>query len=175
MLTVFNPPVSDIEIFCTKCAELGYENNRDLQAMKYEWCLDNGGAWWAVYEEDYIVSVAGAHPFQGGYRFLFRGAQIKGNPGLSKTHRTSIPWATIMPEQISWASGVSTSETPAWITTNVSHDASGKMNRIHKSFTVMAKGGMFEYIGDEEVFYTQQSIWKLNNDKYFEIRKRYED
>ena len=49
------------------------------------------------------------------------------------------------------------------------------MNRIHKSFTVMAKGGMFEYIGDEEVFYTQQSIWKLNNDKYFEIRKRYED
>ena len=26
-----------------------------------------------------------------------------------------------------------------------------KMNRIHKSFTVMAQGGMFEYIGDEEV------------------------
>ena len=47
------------------------------------------------------------------------------------------------------------------------------MNRIHKSFTVIL-GGMFEYIGDEEDS-TQQSIWKLNNDKYFEIRKRYED
>ena len=168
MLTVFNPPVSDIEILCTKCAELGYENNRDLQAMKYEWCLDNGGAWWAVYEEDYIVSVAGAHPFQGGYRFLFRGAQIKGNPGLSKTHRTSIPWATIMPEQISWASGVSTSETPAWITTNVSHDASGKMNRIHRVLKLLEKQGIVEYSDTCLVYGVEQTIWRLNIGAYYE-------
>jgi hypothetical protein len=62
-----------------------------------------------------------------------------------------------------------------YITTNVSNDASGRMNRIHNSFKQMAKGDMVDYIGDENIYNTEQSIWRLNNDKYFEIRKRYED
>ncbi len=50
-----------------------------------------------------------------------------------------------------------------------------RMNRIHNSFAQMAKGGMVDYISDQQIYHTKQSIWKLNNDKYFEIRKRYED
>ena len=75
-----------------------------------------------------------------------------------------------LPLQIDFAHGV-----PIYITTNITNDASGKMNRIHKSFRVMEQGGMVTYMGDEEIFYTQQSIWRLNVDRYFEIRKRYED
>jgi hypothetical protein len=73
-----------------------------------------------------------------------------------------------LPLQIKFSNGK-----PIYITTNVSNDASGRMNRIHKSFKVMAKGGMINYLGDEEIFYTQQSVWKLNVEKYFEIRSRY--
>jgi hypothetical protein len=36
----------------------------------------------------------------------------------------------------------------------------------------MADGGMVDYMGDAEIFHTWQSIWRLNIDRYFEIRKR---
>jgi len=160
-----------VEHFIAECALLGYKNNSSLKEMRWDWCLD-GGMWYATYENDVIISITGIHPFKDGYRALYRGAQLSPRPikGLNRYQMQSWGIYGHLPEQIKFANGK-----PIYITTNISNDASGKMNRIHKSFTVMAKGGMFEYIGDEEVFYTQQSIWKLNNDKYFEIRKRYED
>jgi hypothetical protein len=165
------PAVHD---FIAQCKLFGYENNSSLKAMKWDWCLEQGGMWYGT--EDFtgstLISVTGIHPFKDGYRALFRGAQLwpRRVKGLNRYQMQSWGIYGHLPEQIKFANGK-----PIYITTNISNDASGKMNRIHKSFTVMAKGGMFEYIGDEEVFYTQQSIWKLNNDKYFEIRKRYED
>ena len=73
-----------------------------------------------------------------------------------------------LPLQIEFANGL-----PVYITTNITNDESGRMNRIHKSFSVMAKSDMLTHIGDEEVFYVQQSIWQVNVDRYFEIRSRY--
>jgi len=169
MLTKLNPPISDIENFCTECSQLGYENNGSLKAMKYEWCLKNGGAWWAVYKNNKIISMAGAHPFEDGFRFLFRGAQIEHTRGgLSKKHMTSSPWEYILPEQIAWASGVATEETPAYITTNIEHDASGKMNRIHRVLQLLERQGIVSYMCDKEIYYTLQSVWKLNVGAYYE-------
>jgi len=34
-------------------------------------------------------------------------------------------------------------------------------------------GQMVEYCGDEEIFYTQQSIWKVNVENYTNIRNRH--
>jgi len=166
---VIDPPIKDIELFCAECDKLGYNNNNSLKAMKYDWCLRKGGQWWAAYNNDRIVSISGAHPFWKGYRFLFRGAQIEtASKGLGKHHATSIPWTQIMPEQISWASGVVTSETPAYITTNVSHDESGKMNRTHRVLQLLQKQGIVNYITDEEIYHVVQSVWQLNVGAYYE-------
>jgi hypothetical protein len=73
-----------------------------------------------------------------------------------------------LPLQIKFAAGK-----PLYITTNVTTDNSGRMNRIHKSFTAMAKGGMVSYVGDEQIFNAMQSVWQLNTDRYFEIRNRH--
>lgn len=163
-----NPPISDIRIFCESCSHLGYNNNSSLKAMKYDWCLDNGGAWWGYYRQNKLVSIAGSHPFKDGFRFLFRGAQlVTASSYLSKKHLTSIPWAIIMPEQISWASGVLTEETPAYITTNISHDESGKMNRTHQVLQLLKKQHIVEYIKDEEIYGVIQSIWRLNIGEYY--------
>lgn len=166
---IINPPVSDLEDFCKKCQRLNFNNNSSLLAMKYEWCLNTGGQWWAVYRNQEIVSVAGAHPFKEGYRLLFRGVQtMPATKALSKKHLTSMPWSLIMPNQITWASGVITQETPAYITTNVSHDESGKMNRTHRVLQLLKKQNIVDYCGDEEIYHTMQSIWRLNIGEYFE-------
>jgi hypothetical protein len=169
MLVKLNPPVADIQEFCTHCDQLGYNNNSTLSTMKWQWCLDHGGAWWAAYSAERIVSMAGAHPFRDGYRLVFRGAQTQSNQtGLSKHHMSSIPWAVLMPEQIAWCSGVATGDTPGYITTNVSNDASGKMNRTHLVLNLLAKQKIVKYVGTEVVYGAKQSIWTLNVGAYFQ-------
>mgnify|MGYP001251557042 CR=1 FL=1 len=163
---------SRLNDYIAQCKLLGFKNNETLELMKWDWCLDQGGMWHATYDNQTIVSITGTHPFKDGYRALFRGAQLwhRRVKGLNRYQMQSWGIYDHLPLQIKFANGK-----PIYITTNISNDASGRMNRIHNSFKQMAKGGMVDYVGDEEVFYTQQSIWKLNNDKYFEIRKRYED
>ena len=161
---------SAVEHFIAECALLGYKNNSSLKEMRWDWCLD-GGMWYATYENDVIISITGIHPFKDGYRALYRGAQLKAHSvkGLNRYQMQSWGIYDHLPLQIEFANGK-----PLYITTNVSNDASGRMNRIHKSFSIMAAGGMVDYIGDEQIFNAVQSVWRLNNDKYFEIRKRHE-
>jgi hypothetical protein len=169
MLVELNPPVDDVRDFCSRCSQLGYNNNSTLLTMKWQWCLDNGGAWWAAYRDDKIVSIAGCHPFRDGYRLVFRGAQTESNQtGLSKHHLSSIPWAVLMPEQIAWCSGVATGETPGYITTNVANDASGKMNRTHRVMNLLATQRIVNYLDTNVVYGAKQSIWTLNVGAYFQ-------
>jgi hypothetical protein len=72
-----------------------------------------------------------------------------------------------LPLQIEFADGKN-----IYITTNIKNDASGRMNRIHRSFEIMSKGKMINHISDEIIFNVEQSIWKLNIERYFEIRNR---
>ena len=158
-----------VEHFIAECALLGYKNNSSLKEMRWDWCLD-GGMWYATYENDVIISITGIHPFKDGYRALYRGAQLSPRPikGLNRYQMQSWGIYDHLPLQIEFAKGK-----PLYITTNVNKDNSGRMNRIHKSFTAMSNGGMVDYIGDEQIFNAIQSVWKLNNDRYFELRERY--
>lgn len=160
--------------FVNECNKLNFKNNKDLKSMKWDWCIDQGGAWFGTFtdDNDKIISITGIHPFKDGFRALFRSAQLCPRPttGLSKYLMHS--WAIYdhLPLQIEFSNGK-----PLYITTNIENDASGKMNRVHRSFFIMSKGNMVEYIGDEEIFYARQSIWKLNVDRYYEIKSIYKD
>jgi hypothetical protein len=118
--------------------------------------------------------MSGMHPFKDGYRVLFRGAQIEQRPikGLNRYQFQSWGMWKELPMQIEWAKWQGKDK--IYITTNVSNDASGKMNRIHRAFNALEKAGVVEYCGDEEIFFTQQSVWRVNIQKYFEVRKIYE-
>jgi len=166
---ITNDAVDDVVVFANKCSQRGFMNNADLKAMKWEWCLENG-AWFATYKDNNIISITGVHKFKDGYRALFRGAQLETRPvaGLNRYQMQSYGMCDHLPLQIEFANGL-----PVYITTNITNDESGRMNRIHKSFSVMAKSDMLTHIGDEDVFYVQQSIWQVNVDRYFEIRSRY--
>lgn len=159
---------SAVEKFIAECSKLGYKNNSSLKEMRWDWCLEEG-AWYATYEDDSIISMSGIHPFKNGFRAVYRGAQLKQHPvkGLNKYQMQSWPIYAHLPLQIEFAKNK-----PLYITTNTDRDNSGRMNRIHNSFSTMAKGKMVSYICNEQVFNSVQSVWKLNNDRYFEIRKR---
>jgi hypothetical protein len=164
--------IPELEIFCDKAKELGYTNNSSLKAMKYEWCKAQGEYFCAIEGND-IVAVAGCHPLPevgpNAWRVMFRGAQLPGynkSFGLSKYHMSAITWREILPAQIEFCD---TDE--LYITTNIEHDASGKMNRTHRLFKGLAKVGMVEHYKDMELYYTDQSVWKLNIDEYNYRRK----
>lgn len=158
-----------LEDFIEQCTLLGWKNNSSLKELRWEWCLE-GGMWYATYNDDKIISLTGIHPFKDGYRALYRGAQLSPRPikGLNRYQMQSWGIYDHLPLQIEFAKGK-----PLYITTNIDKDNSGRMNRIHKSFTAMAKGGMVDYIDDEKIFNALQSVWKLNVNRYFEIRNRY--
>lgn len=167
MIVKQTPGRRDLEFFGYICEDMGYMNNADLDAMKYSWVYKHGGEWWGVYHEGIIVSVAGCHPFHDGYRMLFRGVQtMPAQNGLSKTHMTSIPWRYILPAQLEWAKSSDTN--PAYITTNVENDASGKMNKTHKVMQLLAKQKIVDFYAEEEIYGAVQSVWKLNIEKYYE-------
>lgn len=166
MKTICSPPVADIEFFGHICEELGYMNNCDLKAIKHEWCQKVGGEWWGAYYDNELVSIAGCHPFHDGWRVLFRGVQsMPAQHGLSKTHMTSIPWKHLLPLQLAWINV--SDDNPAYITTNVENDASGKMNRTHKVMQNLAKQNIVEFFAQEEIYGVEQAVWRLNVDEYF--------
>jgi hypothetical protein len=166
-LTEFTP---QLQAFCEVCSSMGYTNNSSRKSIKFDWCIEQGGSWWATVIEDRIVSLSGIHPFLDGYRALFRGVQIETRPykGLNKYQKQNYAFYDHMVKQIEWCGSDN-----IYITTSpVSNDdRSGKMKRIHSSAKVLEKQGVFTYIRDDEIFYVQQSIWKLNVDRYYEIRK----
>lgn len=166
-LTEVTPALED---FIAQCTLFGYKNNSSLKELRWDWCLE-GGMWYATYTGNTIVSLTGIHPFKDGYRALYRGAQLWSRPmkGLNRYQMQSWGIYDHLPLQIEFAKGK-----PLYITTNINKDNSGRMNRIHKSFTAMEKGGMVSYVGDEQIFNAMQSVWQLNTDRYFEIRSLYE-
>jgi hypothetical protein len=157
-----------LEIFCKEAEELGYNNNSSLEAMKYYNIKIFEGEYFCAIKDDKIVAVAGCHRFpavnENAWRVMFRGAQLPGHHsyGISKYHMDAITWRDILPAQIEFCD---TDE--LYITTNVEHDASGKMNKIHRLFQNLCKVGLVECYKETAIIeYTEQSVWKLNIDEY---------
>jgi hypothetical protein len=154
--------------FIEKCEQNQFMNNKSLVAMKWNWCMEEDGAWFATYTDDFneIISLSGIHPFEDGYRVLFRGAQLQVRPcGLNRYHMQSYCFADQLPMQIDFAK-----DKPLYITTNVEHDASGRMNKVDKLFHTLEKLGVVHFVEQKEVWYTKQNIWQLDVEKYKSIR-----
>ena len=172
---LFDKDFNIVEPFLQECEKKGFKNNNSLKTMKWDWCMQEGGAWFGTVKEGELISISGIHPFKDGYRALFRGAQTQPRPvkGLNKYQFQSWPFYSHLALQVEWARWQGSDK--IYITTNVSNDDSGRMNRVHKSFASLEKRGIVTHCGIEEIFYTQQSVWQLNIDKYFEVRKIHEN
>ena len=157
----------ELVTFIKECDKLGFKNNNSLDTMKFDWCLDMHGAWFATFDNNKIVGISGAHPFRDGYRALFRGAQLYSRPGgLSKNHMNCWMFYYHLPMVIDACIN------PIYVTTNIDNDASGKMLKLNKLYYILSKKGFFDLISTEEIYGVQQNIWKLNKEYYMDVRSR---
>ena len=79
---------------------------------------------------------------------------------------TSYPFFHHIPFAMLYADGA-----PIYITTNIDNDASGSMADMNKLFGILAKQGLVDFVGSEELFNVAQNIWKLNTDVYTSVRR----
>lgn len=166
--------LTHLEVFCKKCNALGYQNNSSLNAMKFEWCKDVGEYFCAIKNNE-IVAVAGCHPLPevspNAWRILFRGCELPGNDtfkGLGKGDWNSITQREFIPKFIEHCP---TNE--LYITTNISHEHSnGKAARNHRLMGLLAKQGILDKHSDMMLYYTHQTVWKLNIEEYTKRRER---
>jgi len=163
-----------LQLFMRECESRGFNNNRDLKALKFDWCMETGGMWAATFRNDIMVALSGVHPFKDGYRGLFRGAQteIRQFKGMNKYQKQNYVHNDHLDLQVQWANR--NSPHPVYVTTSPYDDLdrSGRMNRAHRSVDILSKLGVFDYVGEEEVFYVPQAVWRLNIDKYYETRDK---
>jgi hypothetical protein len=178
----YNPSYRNSLIeFGNRCKNYNYKNNESLEAMRLDWCLSTGGQFFLTLLDNEIISVSGCHPLSqvdsNLYRVLFRGVVLKEYQNLlgimSKTHMTSIPFYYHLPLQLQWAKNKGYES--VCITTNWNNpDGIESMSHSHKVMQLLARQGIVEcFIDKINLYYTDQTVWKLNVDRYFKVREEF--
>jgi len=164
----------ELRDFCTECGILGYKNNSSLKEIRWE-RTKSCGEFWGAWHNNKLIAIAGAHPLpevgENAYRVLYRGCQLY-SPyvGLNASHMNSVPFRDILPYQIERYA-----DKDLFITTNIYKDNSGKMYKTHKVMHLLSKKGMVDlFVKDAIIYNTNQSVWRLNKEKYHEVRHRLE-
>ena len=172
----------DLELseFYTEADRRGFKNNSSQKAMIE--CFHNEREWnaWILYNDNRpIVSVA-AHSFDdvmpGGYRILTRVctfAEERKDKGLITPKRLvaqhqNLTDQFMLPQCIEWVSG----RGRMFATSNASKEASQRL--VHSYyFPTLAKLGIVEKIKDVHYRHTDQTVWEIHPDKFYENLNRY--
>lgn len=160
--------LSMLQVFCNQCADLKYENNKSLAAMKLLWCKELGEYFCAI-KDNKIIAVAGCHPLPevgaNAWRIMFRGCELPYTDtfkGLGKGNWNSTTQREMIPKFIQWCPS-----DQLYITTNTYHEHSnGKASRNHRLMKLLAKQKILDYACELTLYYTEQTVWRLNIDEY---------
>jgi len=169
----------DLSSFYKEATEKGFNNNSSQQAMIE--CFRNEYKWnaWILYQDDIAIGSVAAHSFddvmgQDSYRVLTRCCILRGarNGGGMMTANVAIGQHQnltdqfLLPQCIEWAGN------NVYATSNESKIASQRF--VHRTyFPTLEKIGVVKKVKD--VFYrgTDQTVWKINVDLFYENLNRY--
>lgn len=173
LLTITDIPA--VEQFCKECLLLGYENNSSLEAMKF-----HSATFFAAYDQERIVSLAGVHPLpevnEHAWRCLFRGAQLPGyTPQWSMNiFKSGIHFSQFLYRQIKYVESIDPNA-EYYISTNIDNPKAGSSSRLHKTMMPrLSKQGYWDLVNpDIELYYTRQSLWKVNVSNYMTSREHW--
>jgi hypothetical protein len=161
-----------LEKFFKECKQLGYENNVSYEAIKSDFVRDRKGDIWFLLRDDEIFSMAGCHKFDelysDSFRILFRGCNLTHlDPwqGMSRMHFNSACYRELIPYQLRHIEQQGYDINETYITVNKGH-------RNHISMEMLANKGILYDSQQVHVFYTDQTVWKFNPDKYYQAREK---
>ena len=164
---------SILDTWFVECIERGFENNLNVEAMKFYWVLEQGGKWWGSMEQGRVVAVSGAHPhFLDGWRLTFRGAQlearkgVKWNPFFTHIHH----WYDHASHQYEYAQSVAGKNVSVYSSTVALEDRahSPEAHKHHTNHELAAEVGRMEHVGNKKVYGELQAIWKHNMEVFME-------
>jgi hypothetical protein len=160
-----------LEIFFNECKRLGYVNNISHESIKTDFVKERDGNIWFLSNNDRIISMAGCHRFDEiaptAFRILYRGCDLPGTDvkkTLSRSHFNSICFRELVPLQIKWISKNGYDTNNLYLTVNKGH-------KNHRAMCLIEKQGFLERIGDMNIFYTDQTVWKFNTKHYESVRR----
>jgi hypothetical protein len=171
----------DLSEFYTEADRRGFKNNSSQKAMID--CFHNEREWnaWILYNDNRPIGSVAAHSFDdvmpGGYRILTRVctfAEERKNTGLITPKRLvaqhqNLTDQFMLPQCIEWVSG----RGRMFATSNASKEASQRL--VHSYyFPTLAKLGIVEKIKDVHYRHTDQTVWEIHPDKFYENLGRYE-
>jgi len=170
----------DLTNFYSEATQRGFVNNASQKAMID--CCRNEREWnaWILYNDDRAVGSVAAHSFDdvmpGGYRILTRVctfAEERKGAGLITPKRLvaqhqNLTDQFMLPQCIEWVSG----RGRMFATSNASKEASQRL--VHSYyFPTLAKLGIVEKIKDVYYRHTDQTVWEIHPDKFYENLNRY--
>jgi hypothetical protein len=171
----------DLSEFYTEADRRGFKNNSSQKAMID--CFHNEREWnaWILYNDNRPIGSVAAHSFDdvmpGGYRILTRVctfAEERKDKGLITPKRLvaqhqNLTDQFMLPQCIEWVSG----RGRMFATSNASKEASQRL--VHSYyFPTLAKLGIVEKIKDVHYRHTDQTVWEIHPDKFYENLGRYE-
>lgn len=171
----------DLDHFYSEATRRGFVNNSSQKAMID--CFRNEREWnaWILYNGDRAVGSVAAHSFDdimpGGYRILTRVctfAEERKSTGLITPKRLvaehqNLTDQFLLPQCIDWVAG----RGRMFATSNASKEASQRL--VHSYyFPTLAKLGIVTKIKDVHYRYTDQTVWEIHPDKFFENLEKYE-
>ena len=179
--------LNKLQIFCDECKSLGYNNNASFDSIKLAKMKMPYGKYFIGIDDskDKIFNLAGVHHLpevsNNAWRCLFRGAQLPGynlSKGLTKNiFLTGYQLSYILPLQINFIRK-QYPDSVFYMSSNTpkdTKDASGKSMRMDKLMhnTLFKEGVLSLWKENFELFYTSQTIWQINESKYWQYRKRF--
>jgi len=174
-------PELDLTDFYNEASRRGFVNNSSQKAMID--CFNNEQEWmvWILYENNCAIGSVAAHSFNDvmpeGYRILTRVctfAEARKDKGLITPKRLiaehqNLTDQFLLPKCIEWVAG----RGRMFATSNASKEASQRL--VHSYyFPTLAKLGIVEKIKDVHYRHTDQTVWEIHADKFFENLEKYE-
>jgi hypothetical protein len=177
-LTVEDLPA--LQLFCDRCAELGYNNNKNFDSIKLSKMEPPYGKFFIAETNGKIFSLAGVHRFpewnDKAWRCLFRGAQLPGYTPMFSTNifRSGIHFGQFLYIQIKYIQQIEP-DAEFYITTNVDNPIAAASSRMDKVMMPhIAKRGYWTLESNNFLlFNTIQSVWHVNVEKYMTDRVDY--
>lgn len=174
-------PDLDLTEFYVEANSKGFVNNSSQKAMID--CFRNERDWsaWILYKGDRAIGSVAAHSFDdvvpGGYRILTRVCvfgETRNGKGLITPKRLYAEHQNVsdqffLPQCLEWVNG----RGRVFATSNQSKEASQRLVHKHYFPTLEKIGLVTKHIDNITYRYTNQTVWEIHPDKFYENLKKY--
>tara|TARA_Y100001980_G_C14538900_1_gene316211 strand:- start:1327 stop:1860 length:534 start_codon:yes stop_codon:yes gene_type:complete len=167
--------ISDLQIYCEKCRDLGWINNSSLERLNIDMMTENQGAYFGIYENNEIVSIAGIYKFHELYpddwRMFYRTATLPGKAKNKGLHRgTGLRGRLYINEFLKY-----TNNGNLYLTTNIKNGDWENITRYHRALEKESsqKDSYVHYHDKVNLYEREQVIWKLDNEQYYQRTQKH--